>query len=174
MLRSTNREVVMAAIEGLAEARQLTSDRLEAFRAGFHSEVGSEHWLSVMIVGASGSGVAARFVPELIGAADPRSPDSKRALQGLFLVMTGAAAPADRRFSAAEAYLALESNPDRWGALNSLSRQGTNAACLLPVVIPMLNDTTPNVRAKAAEVLGQIGPAARPALPQLRALQNDE
>ena len=80
----------------------------------------------------------------------------------------------DRRRAAAEALIASDSAGDAWDAVSKLDQLGLDSAQMLSSVTNALVHPSENVRAKAAETLGQLGPAARPALPQLRALRQDE
>ena len=64
-------------------------------------------------------------------------------------------------------------SPVHCWAAHSMARLHAGAAEPLPVVVPLLQHTNPSSRRWAAEILGEYGPAAAPALPALRALRSD-
>ena len=168
------RDLASAAIQGLSLARQLTPERLEPFRKGFQSEDTNISWLSLNLVAASGP-MAAGFVPELRQVALRQSPDQATAMGALRTVLSAEARQlADLRFAAAEALIASDNSGAAWEALVVLPSIDPNGEQTRLLATKALAHPVANIRAKGADVLGRLGPAARPALPQLRALRNDE
>ena len=55
-------------------------------------------------------------------------------------------------------------------ALGEIAQLGPEAAPAIPKIIPLLKDPDPLVRRNAAYVLGMIGPAAKVAIPDLKAM----
>lgn len=69
---------------------------------------------------------------------------------------------------------ALKGNADaKATALAELAEGGRNSSSAAPQVIPLLKDEDPVVRRLAAYALGQMGPAAKAALPDLTAALQD-
>ena len=168
------RDLATAAIQGLSLARQLTPERLEPFRKGFQSDDTNISWLSLNLVAASGP-MAAGFIPELRQVALHQSPDQATALGALRAVLSAEARQtAEHRFAAAEALIASDSSAAAWDALVVLPSIDPNAEQPRLLATKALAHPVANIRAKGADVLGRLGPAARPAGPQLRALRNDE
>lgn len=117
----------------------------------------------------------AGFVPELRRVALHQSPTQGAALEALkTLFSRSPSQPPAIRLAAAEALVASDNATAAWGALIGLGSLGADEAQAWVPIIEALAHPSPNVRAKAAELLGKLGPEARPALPQLRALQKDE
>ena len=73
---------------------------------------------------------------------------------------------------AAEAILASDSNDFALSALSGVYLFGTGWPQVTLITVALANPNA-EVRAKAAERLGELGPAARPALPKLRGLRQD-
>jgi len=55
-----------------------------------------------------------------------------------------------------------------------LSKYGASAAAALPSLRMALSRTSPGIRQRAVYILGRIGPAARPALEELNAMDRDD
>ncbi|HTH47447.1 MAG TPA: HEAT repeat domain-containing protein [Candidatus Limnocylindria bacterium] len=169
-----DRDLAFAAVQGLSRARQLTPERLERFRRGFQSADPDLRWLSLNLVAASGTS-AAGFIPELRQPALYHSPDQDTALGALKLLLSAEARQSrEVRLAAAEALLASDNSSVAWEALTALPSLGATEARTLSLASQALGHVSANVRARAAEMLGQLGTAARPARPQLLALRNDE
>ncbi len=168
-------ETAQAAIRGLNYADQLTSERIEPFRKEFASDDANERWVALNLVVNSDASVMAGFVPELRRVALHQSPTQSAALEALkTLFSQNPSQPPSIRLAAAEALVASDNATAAWGALIGLSSLGADEVQTWLPITEALAHPSPNVRAKAAELLGKLGPAARPALPQLRALQNDQ
>jgi HEAT repeat protein len=58
------------------------------------------------------------------------------------------------------------------GAMNRI--EPGSASFAFEKVVNQITSTNERIRAITVEVLGEVGPAARASLPQIRALQNDE
>ena len=68
----------------------------------------------------------------------------------------------------------LKGNDDaKAAALSELAAGGKNSAAAVDEIIPLLKSEDPVIRRLAAYALGQIGPAAKAALPGLTALLQD-
>jgi hypothetical protein len=78
------------------------------------------------------------------------------------------------RLAALEPALEFGDTSGRWTALETVLTLKTNAAPLIRPTIALLSDKNERVRAKAAEAVGSLGPAAREAEPMLRSLLEDE
>lgn len=168
------RDVAAAAIQGLSQARQLTPDRLERFRRGFQSPDPRLRWLSLNLVAASGA-PAAGFIPELRQQALYHSPDQDTALGALKLLLSPEAKqPREVHLAIAEAFLASDNSQAAWETLITLPALGPTDAQVLALLTQALSHASANVRARAAEMLGQMGALARPVRSQLLLLQNDE
>ena len=116
---------------------------------------------------------AGRFLPELREAASHRSADQALALTALRSMLMAEFLDKDQRLAAAEAMIASDSAGDAWKALTQLEPLGADAEQILTLATEALGHPSACVRAEAVEMLGQMGAAARPALPWLRGLQSD-
>ena len=82
--------------------------------------------------------------------------------------------PGPKKVDVAAQVAALSGNGDaKSGALAELAAGGPNSAAAAPQIIPLLKDEDPVVRRLAAYALGQIGPAAKAALADLKTLLAD-
>ena len=61
----------------------------------------------------------------------------------------------------------------RLHAIKALEGKRSEAATVVPALVPLLGDADSFVRRDAAKALGRFGPEARPALPALRPLLRD-
>ena len=171
-LQDPDQNVVIGAMQGLGRAGLLTAAYLEPHRVGFHSTDAHTRWLSLNLVAHSGVN-AAGFVPELRAVGLHKGPDQYAALSGLTMVLFSREPPTEQRFAAAEALLASDSAPNALSALRLLEDFGARWPQLVALITGALAHPDAEVRAEAARHLGVMGPAARPALPQLRALRQD-
>ena len=170
-LQDPDQNVVSGAMSGLGRAGLLTAAYLEPHRVGFHSTDAHTRWLSLNLVARSGVN-AAGFVPELRAVGLRKGPDQYAALAGLRMVHFSQGPPTEQRFAAAEAILASDSNDFALSALSGVYLFGTGWPQVTLITVALANPNA-EVRAKAAERLGELGPAARPALPKLRGLRQD-
>lgn len=82
--------------------------------------------------------------------------------------------PAPKKVDVAAQVAALKGNGDaKANALAELAAGGPNASAAATDVIPLLKDEDPVVRRLAAYALGQMGPSAKAALPELSARLQD-
>ena len=82
--------------------------------------------------------------------------------------------PSPKKVDVSAQVSALKGNADaKANALAELAAGGPNAASAATDVIPLLKDEDPVVRRLAAYALGQMGPAAKAALPELTARLQD-
>ncbi len=170
-LQDPDQNVVSGAMQGLGRAGLLTAAYLEPHRVGFHSTDAHTRWLSLNLVVHSDVN-AAGFVPELRAVGLRKGPDQYAALAGLRMVHFSQGLPTEQRFAATEAILASDSNSDALFALSGVYLFGTGWPQVTLITVALANPNA-EVRAKAAERLGELGPAARPALPKLRGLRQD-
>ena len=171
-LRHPNTNVVDGAIRGLARAGLLTADYLEEHRAGFHSADEHTRWLSLSLVAHAGAN-AGGFVSELRAAGLRKGPHQHLALFGLTMVLESSKeAPTEQRFAAAEALLASDDADHALSAFGRLDQFGSGSPQVTLITGALINPNA-EVRAEAARRLGVMGPAARPALPNLRTLRQD-
>ena len=170
-LQDPEQFVVIGAMQGLGRAGLLTAAYLEPHRAGFHSTDAHTRWLSLNLVVHSDVN-AAGFVPELRAVGLRKGPDQYAALAGLRIVHFSQGPPTEQRFAAAEAILASDSDHYALFAMDALYPFGTGWPQVTLITVALANPNA-EVRAKAAERLGELGPAARSALPQLRRLHQD-
>ena len=170
-LQDPDQNVVIGAMQGLGRADLLTAAYLEPHRVGFHSTDAHTRWLSLNLVAHSGVN-AAGFVPELRAVGLRKGPDQYAALEGLRMVHLIQGPPTEQRFAAAEAILASDSDHFALFAMRDVDLFGTGWPQVTLITGALANPNA-EVRAKAAERLGELGPAARSALPQLRGLRQD-
>jgi HEAT repeat protein len=78
------------------------------------------------------------------------------------------------RLAALEPALEFGDTSGRWNALETVLTLKTNTAPLARLTIALLSEKNERVRAKAAEAVGSLGPAAREAEPMLRSLLGDK
>ncbi len=172
LLRHPDQNVLLGAIRGLGRAGLLTPAYLEPHRSGFHSTNADTRWLSLNLVAHAGAD-AAGFVPELRAVGLLKGPGQNIALSVLTTVLFSKGPPTGQRFAAAEAILASDSAHEAIFAMHLVQDFGSGWPQVVTLIEGALANPDAEVRSEAANQLGQLGPAARPALPKLRALRQD-
>lgn len=96
------------------------------------------------------------------------------ALAGLFLVGCGPGENAGKKIDVAAQLAGLKGDNDaKAAALAELAAGGPKSAPVVSEITVLLKDSDPVLRRLAAYALGQIGPAAKSAVPDLKRLLED-
>ena len=122
-----------------------------------------------------GGAFAQDSVPALLLAArDPQETVRNAALESLAGIAWQSNVVTRWRLQAAREVLQNGSESQSWSIVESLARLQPEPADSVPLLVAALHSKSERVRARAATVLGRLGPAARPAAAELKKLSADE